>query len=123
MTDDSIRRILWASAFFNLGGAALFAFPESIGRLAGLPAPAPTVYSMLLVLFVLLFGGSYAWIASQPTINRPMVALGAIGKAGAFVTVLLCWLGGAASGLSVLAIAGDLVFAFLFTRWLFATAR
>jgi hypothetical protein len=123
MTDDSIRRILWASAFFNLGGAALFAFPESVGRLAGLPAPVPTVYSMLLVLFVLLFGGSYAWIASQPTINRPMVALGAIGKAGAFVVVLLCWLAGAASGLSVVAIAGDLVLAFLFARWLFATAR
>jgi hypothetical protein len=122
MGDDSIRRVLWASAFFNLGGAALFAFPESIGRLAGLPAPVPVVYSMLLVLFVLLFGGSYAWIASQPVINRPMVGLAAIGKAGAFVVVFLCWLGGAASGLSVVAITGDLVFAGLFARWLMGNA-
>jgi len=122
MSDDSIRRILWTSAFFNLGGALLFAFPASIGSLAGLPAPVPTVYSMLIVLFVLLFGGSYAWVASQPTINRPMVALGAIGKAGAFVVVALCWLAGAVPALSVLAIAGDLVLAVLFARWLVATA-
>src|SRR5262249_19073258 len=37
--DELMRRVLWASVFFNLLGAVLFLFPASIGRLAGLPAP------------------------------------------------------------------------------------
>ena len=39
-----MRRVLWTSVFFNFGGALLFAFPDSLGRLAGMPAPAPRVY-------------------------------------------------------------------------------
>ena len=122
MTDGFIRRALWTSVAFNLGGALLFAFPSSIGRLAGLPTPVPPVYCMLLVWFVLLFGGSYAWLASQRTIDRPMVALAAIGKAGAFAVVFLCWLVGAVPAFAVLAIVGDLVLALVFARWLVSTA-
>jgi hypothetical protein len=113
-----MRRVLWASVAFNAVGALLFAFPGSIGRLAGLPTPVPVVYSAIVVWFVLLFGGSYAWLASQPVIHRPMVALAAIGKAGAFGVVLLCWLAGAAPGVAVVAIAGDLLLALVFGRWL-----
>ena len=69
----------------------------SLGRLAGLPAPVPPIYSVLLVMFVLLFAGSYAWLARQPEIDRPLVALAGIGKAGAFAAVLGCWLFGQAA--------------------------
>jgi hypothetical protein len=34
----------------------------------------------MTALFVLLFAGAYAWLAMQPTINRPFVAFGAIAR-------------------------------------------
>jgi hypothetical protein len=116
--DDLIRRVLWSSALFNLGGALLFLFPTSLGRLAGFPAPVPVVYTVLLAFFVVLFGGAYAWLALQPRIDRPLVALSAFGKAGAFAVVLACWLAGEVPARSVLAITGDLAFALVFVWWL-----
>jgi hypothetical protein len=116
--DDLMRRALWASAFFNLGGALLFLFPASLGRVAGLPVPVPAAQSALLAFFVLLFGGTYAWLAVQPRFDRPLVAVSAIGKAGAFAVVVACWILGAVEGRAVLAITGDLVFAAIFAWWL-----
>jgi len=116
--DDLMRRVLWASVFFNLFGALLFLFPASLGRLAGLPAPVPFAYSALLALFIVLFGGSYAWLALQPRFDRPLVAFAAIGKASAFAVVLACWVAGAVEGRAVLAITGDLVLAAIFAWWL-----
>jgi len=116
--DDLMRRVLWASVLFNLFGALLFLFPASLGRLAGLPAPVPFAYSALLALFIVLFGGSYAWLALQSRFDRPLVAFGAIGKASAFAVVLACWVAGAVEGRAVLAITGDLVLAAIFAWWL-----
>lgn len=123
MTDQALRRALWASVFYNFGGFLLFAFPDTLGPLVGMPAPGPRVYTTLLATFVALFGGSYAWVASQPRIDAPMVALGAIGKASAFAVVFAFWLAGAVPGLVVLAISGDLGFAVLFASWLLAAPR
>jgi hypothetical protein len=110
-----LRPALWTAAFFNLVGTFLFAFPASrLGQFAGLPAQAPAIYRALTALFVLLFGCAYAWLAMQRTINRPLVAFGAIGKAGAFVVVVLLWLRGAVPATSVSAIVGDLVLAGVF---------
>jgi hypothetical protein len=117
-----LRRALWASAFFNLGGALMFAFPASVGQLAGLPVPVPPIYSVMIVMFVLLFGGSYAWLARQPRIVRPMVAMAAIGKASAFATFLVFWFLGHLPGLAVLAISGDLAFAVVFA-WCLSADR
>jgi hypothetical protein len=120
--DDLMRRVLWTSALFNLGGALLFLFPASLGRLAGLPAPVPLAYAALLALFIVLFAGAYAWLALQPHFDRPLVAFAAIGKAAAFTVVLACWLAGAVEGRAVLAITGDLVFAAIFAWWLLGAA-
>ncbi len=68
--------------------------------------------------FIILFGGSYAWLALQPAINRPLLAFGAIGKTGAFLLVAVLWLAGQAPARGVLAITGDLIFACLFFAWL-----
>jgi len=117
--DKFIRVVLWASAVFNLAGGLLFAFPDStISQLAGLPVPVPTFYSGLLAEFIILFGASYAWLALQPAINRPLLAFGAIGKTGAFLLVAVLWLAGQAPARGVLAITGDLIFACLFFGWL-----
>ena len=120
--DKFIRRALWATAVFNLGGALLFAFPASVvGHLAGLPVPVPAPYAILLAFFVLLFGGAYAWLALQRNIDRPLVAFAAIGKAGAFAIFFTFWLVGDLPARSVLAASGDLIFAGLFLYWLLGT--
>jgi len=117
-----MRRALWTTAAFNLGGALLFAFPETLGRMAGFPSPVPGVYSTLLASFVLLFGGMYAWLARQPRIDRPMVVLGAIGKTSAFVIAFTFWMTGDLPALTVATAAGDLTFAGIFVWWLLGDA-
>jgi hypothetical protein len=120
--ERTIERILWAAAVFNLGGMMVFAFPESVGQLAGMPVPVPRVHSALLAAFVLIFAGMYAWAASDREVRRPLVWLGAIGKASAFTVVLVCWLLGEASSSSLGAMSIDLVFAALFAWWLVGEA-
>jgi len=101
---------------FNLGGALLFAFPASpLSQFAGLPVSGHPLYSTLVAFFVALFGGAYAWLACQPNFDRPLVALAAIGKAGAFAIILIFWLLGEVPGRGVLVASGDLIFAGIFT--------
>jgi hypothetical protein len=120
--DRWVRRALRLSVVFNLGGAFLFAFPSSaLGRLAGLPSSVPRIYCALLAFFVALFGGAYAWLAAQRDIDRPLVAFSAIGKVGAFSTILTFWLAGQTPGRGVLAATGDLLFAGIFAWWLLVT--
>jgi len=114
-----IRRILWISAVFNLGGSVLFAFPASaLGQFAGLPAEVPVLYRAFVTVFVLLFGGMYAWLAMQAVIHRPMVAFAAIGKSSAFVLMCALWLAGEATLRSVQVITGDLLLAAAYLHWL-----
>jgi len=119
MSTELFRRILWAAAAFNVFGACLLGFPaSSAGQLAGLPADVPLAYRALVTVFVLLFGGTYAWLAWQPQPNRPMVVLGTIGKVSVVVVVVALWLAAEASLNSVAVVAGDLVFALAFAYWL-----
>lgn len=114
-----MRRILWLAAFANTSGGLLFAFPASApGQLAGLPAHVPATYRALAAVLVWLLGGTYAWLAVQPVIVRPMVAFGAIGKALAFFTFVALWLGSAATFRSVALMSADLAFAAAFFAWL-----
>jgi len=117
-----MRRALRTSFVFNLFGALGFAFPGSFGQLVGFPAPVPHVYSATLAVLVTLFGCTYGWLASQPRIDRPMVAFCALGKAGFFAVVLACWLLGELPGIALGAGAGDLVFAAIFFWWLLGDA-
>jgi hypothetical protein len=120
-TDRAFRKVLIIGALYNVGGASLFAFPNSIGQLAGLPVPVAPVYSVLLSLFVLLFGAAYAWLALQPTIDRPMVGFAAIGKASVFVGAIVLWAMGQASAWLIPGATGDLIFAAIFAWWLRAS--
>jgi hypothetical protein len=116
--DLVIRRALRASAVFNFGGALLFAFPESLGSHAGFPVPVSHFYTTFVAFLVALFGATYAWLARQPHIDRPLVAFSALGKTGFFVVVVSYWLLGDVPGRGVLGAIGDLGFAALFTWWL-----
>jgi hypothetical protein len=113
-----MRRALWTSVPFNLGGALAFGFPESFGALVGMPAPAPPVYAASMAFLVALFAGTYAWMARQPRLDRPLVWFVTLGKGGFFLIVLALWMGGHASTLFLTTAAGDMVFAAIFMWWL-----
>lgn len=117
-----MRYALWTTVAFNLFGALLFAFPaSSLGQFAGLPASVPAIYRAMMAFFVLLFAGMYVWLALQPKFDRPLVALAAIGKAGAFLVMVMLFLFGEIPGRAVLFDLGDLIFACIFAWWLFKT--
>lgn len=117
--DTVMRRVLRVGAVFNFGAALAFAFPSSwLGQIAGLPLPGPPFYATVVAFFVALFGGAYAWLAWQPSIDRPLITLAAIGKTGFVLIVFVFWLLGQASGRGLLVASGDLVFVALFVRWL-----
>ena len=121
--DVIMRRALWLSVPFNLFGAALFAFPASaLGQFAGLPSePVPPVYRAAITIFVLLFGGMYGWMAMQPRIPRPMVALAVWGKGSMFCMIVLFALLGLGPAAAVPPAMGDGAFAALFAWWLVRT--
>jgi hypothetical protein len=116
MTDRTLvlRRALRASVVFNLVGGLAFAFPGSVGRLAGFPEPVPHLYSAGMALMVVLWAVLYAWLAARPIIDRPIVGLAAAGKSGFFAITVACWLAGEVPGLGVLTAGGDLVLAAIF---------
>jgi hypothetical protein len=119
INDVVMRRVLWVAAIFNLGAAAMFAFPSlPPGQLIGLPMSVPGIYRALLAFLVAMFGVVYAWLAMQPIIDRPLVAFSAFGKTGVFIIVLIFWLAGNAPGMGVLTGGGDLFFAAVFFAWL-----
>jgi hypothetical protein len=119
--DPKMRAALWIGAAFNLGAAVMVAFPDTIGSFSGLPSAGPLFYRWLLVLFVALFGGAYAWMAMQPRICRPLVALAALGKTGVFVVSVACWSVGDIPLQSLPPAIGDLSFAAVFAWWLAVT--
>jgi hypothetical protein len=116
--DSFLRKVLWATVVYNVAGASAFALPASIGQLAGLPLPVAPIYSVLLAVFVLLFGAAYAWLALQPAIDRPLVGFAAFGKASVFVAAIGLWATGNGPGLFVPGAVGDLIFAAIFAWWL-----
>jgi len=114
-----MRRALWATTAYNLMGVYLLAFPASVlGQFAGLPSSVPLLYRALVAVVVLLFGGVYAWLATRPVIDRPLVAVSGLGKLGFFCTAAVLWILDEAPARSVLLLAGDLAFAAIFFWWL-----
>lgn len=113
--EDVLRRALWASVPFNLGGALFFLFPASFaGQLMGLPETAPLLYRTAVALFVVLYAGTYAWNAMRPVIDRPLVWFAVIGKSSFFLLVTLLWLVGEVPFRTVFATSGDLALAAIF---------
>lgn len=116
-----MRAVLWFAAAFNFGAALMVAFPDTIGSFSGLPGTGPLFYRWLLVLFVALFGGAYVWLALQPQICRPLVALAALGKTGVFVVSIVCWYVGDIPLQSLPPAICDLAFGMVFAWWLMAS--
>lgn len=118
MKDTTVRLVLKVGAAFNFSAAALILFAASLGRLADLPPDAPHLYSWMLAAFVFLFGGVYLWLPNRDPIDRPLVAVAALGKFAVFLVSLVCLI---LSEISIKTLAPaviDLLFGILFVTWL-----
>ncbi len=116
-----LRSAMLATAAMNALASVMF-LPSShaLRALAGLPDGAPPVYLATIVMFVLVFGVGYLWVAVTGRADRLFVALAAVGKLS-FVTLLVCfWAHGALPLRAPLVGSADLVFALLFAKWLYA---
>jgi hypothetical protein len=116
--DRILRGALWASVPYNVLGAVSLAFPEALAGLAPLPPATPRFYAVQLALVVLLFAGVYAWLARSAVIDRPLLAVGALGKLAFFAGCAAFWLAGQADALVPLTATGDLALALVFLGWL-----
>jgi hypothetical protein len=115
-----VRATLWLSFPFNFVAAWILVRPASeLGQLIGAPAQVPSLYSLIVGFLVCEFGVTYAWLALQKHIHRPLLAFCAIGKSGVFAIVLLLWLTADVSGRLVLMASGDLALALVWFFWLF----
>jgi len=118
-SDQLIRRTLWGTAAFNIGGSLIFALPASYpGRFYEFPADVPPLYRYLVPLFIFLYGCAYAWLARQETISRPFIAFVAVNKFCVFAVAFLLWLMNEAPFMNAVALSGDLLFSALFVFWL-----
>lgn len=74
-----LRRVLQADAASCLAcGALQLAAPEALPPLLGLPSPLLLATGVFLVGYALVL----AWVASRPSLSRPLVALLAAGNVG-----------------------------------------
>jgi len=120
--DRGIRIALWVAAGLNLIGIAAFLSPTAIGGMAGgLPEPGSPFYTTELALVLALFAGAYVWLARQAVIDRPLVALATLGRAGFFTLATAWWLLGELPGRTLLSLTPDPVLAAVFAWCLWAT--
>ena len=117
-----MRKVLWLGVAFNTFVALMLMYPSALGALAALPPVDSVFYRGMLTFFVVLFAATYAWLALEANISRPVVALAAFGKTGVFVVALSCLLIGEIQPRSFLVSIGDLAFATYFFLWLRSTA-
>ncbi|MFT3805453.1 hypothetical protein [Arenimonas sp.] len=116
--ENLIRWTLGIGALFNLAAALMLLFPQSFGAFAGVPVSESVFHTWLLALFVALFGATYAWMAHQPEIPRPLLGLAAIGKTGVFFVALACWIRNDIPLTTFSLAIADLAFAAAFFWWL-----
>ena len=119
--DRVLRTALWISVVYNTIGTWALLAPDSwAGRMAATPAGVPFLYRAELAWVVALFGLVYLWLARRPELDDaviPVLALGAVGKAGFFAIYVLAWVRGELPGTSVVSAMGDLVLAAVFGWW------
>jgi len=120
--DRLFRRALLATGLLNLFGAALVA-PPCVGlrELVGLPEAGHALYAWILSLWILFFGVGYLRLAVSTAQERFFVAIGAAGKAAFSLLLVAFWLAGDLPARAALAGSADLIFAAVFTYWLWST--
>lgn len=121
MSDTVYRRIFLLGALWNLAGGAFILFAGSwIFALDGLTVPDPGAYYYSWIALFMTFGIGYYLASRDPHANRSVALLGAIGKL-AFAAVFLAYLVGSPGRVPrffFIPVAGDIVFAALYGRFL-----
>lgn len=83
-SDHVLRGALWASVALNALGVAVLAL-LAVGRPSPLlPVPLSPFLAGQVAFVIALFGGVYCWLAQQPTLHRPLLVVGGLGKLGFF---------------------------------------
>lgn len=122
MSSTSVMRVaLVLTGVFNFWGAAMFAFPETLGRAAALPLPASVFSGWNLAALIAIFGAIYLWLAFRKQIDRSIIFVAALDKFSFFAVTIACWLSGHVSAPTVVPAVGDLLFSLVFTWWLLVT--
>jgi len=89
-----------------------------MARLIELPQQEYSLYTLLAGALVGLFGLAYAWLALQRVINRPLLLVGACGKAVAVLISAFLFATDQLSAMAATIISGDLVFVAIWLTWL-----
>jgi hypothetical protein len=115
--DRIVRVALWATAGLNVLGAVIFALPALGLSSPLLPMAVPPYFAAQIGFTIALFAGVYAWLALRPTLHRPLIVVGGIGKLGFFaLTAAYAAAGEVPAGMALNA-TPDLVFAGIFLWW------
>jgi len=115
--DRVIRTALWATVVLNGLGVVVFALPALGYRSSLLPIEVPPFFAAQLGFTIALFGGVYAWLAIQPSINRGLVVVGGLGKLGFFAITLAYAIAGEVPPGMALNATPDLLLAAIFLWW------
>jgi len=117
---EAARRLFIPAALFNFaaGGALLLALPWMAGPMQIQQAPAVLPWLHMTAAAVILLGWGYWQAAVDPVRNRIVIVMGIIGKL-AIVTIGVAHALAGNIGWAFVGLTGvDLMFAFLFIRFL-----
>jgi hypothetical protein len=120
MSETGWRRVFLAAGVINIiVGLLLVLRPVTLASMTGLPVPADTfLYARLAGLLIATMGLGYLMASNDLDRHRGIVTIGALGKASAWLLVLVYWLNGTVGFWTFAVFAIDLVFAVLFVRFL-----
>ena len=115
-----MNKMFFSGALFNWSAALLFILAAhwTLSLFAVTPLPTERVYLDFFAVLVAMFGVGYFWIALDPATNRPIIKLGAIAKLMFVIAGVISVLLGNISWQILVPLAGDLVYAILFLRYL-----
>ena len=118
------ENLFLVGALWNWGATGIFFVAWApIFALVGMPQPSSPVFLKLFLALAFVFGIGYFWVSRDLAGNLAVVRMGIIGKIAVFALITYYWLIGDAPFLLVPTGVVDLIFAFLFTEFLFTRKR
>ena len=115
---SGLRTALWISVPLNALGVIVFG-SAALGRpVMDLPLPIAPFYAAQLTMTIALFGGVYAWLAQQTTVNRPLLFIGGLGKLAFFLVFVAYAVAGDLPWSVVANGLPDLILGTLYLTWL-----
>jgi len=114
VSEALLRKTLYFSFFYNIFGGLTFMFPTALGQTAGLPIPAPFLYSWFIGTNILLFALVSLWLAKSTHIAVPLLTVFAISKIIFCALMVTSWQLGEINPIGGLLSGVDLVMGIIF---------